>query len=689
MMKTPLISVIVPVYNVAPYIRKCLESILNQTYRNLEVILVDDGSPDDSGKICDDYVEKDPRIVVIHQENGGVSSARNAGLRAATGEWIGFVDGDDWIDPDMYSYLLRLGVEYHSDIVQCGFYFDEGAISETMFCADEESLLPGNAQHFTLNDWERIGNSTCNKLYRAECLRDVLYDPACLMGEDLLFNLHALLYASGLVLGTQAKYHYVQHDKSACHAPPNPASIRSHRMLLKKQILELFDPHSAAYTYFRAERLRMDMHNCSRIVQFPEMELSPLKDEIRADLRRETSKILVMPYLSVKERFKLLLIAWCWPLYRFLLLQSKKTGKDELSEHKTAPLVSVIIPVYCAQETLRECLDSVLSQSLSAIEVICVDDGSTDESLSILQEYAERDGRIRVLTQRNQFAGTARNLGMENARGKYVAFLDADDLYLPGSLETMYHQAEKCRVDMLKTGFLYQDVTTGKKYQNPYSKNSTVTPRQRRRIFSFVQLPKRLLGVADVPWNGLYRRAFLMENAIRFNRLRCVNDHSFFIHCLLKAKRIKVIDDSTVCYRVGQANSLIGKKAYYFENQIESFRIVQRLCESVEPSLRKQIMAQELNNIFGWYIRLKGVSPDPDRLNLQMEEFLQTLNEADIGKKYLDRFPYSSDYYRLRYGTDAPSAPNRLIRAIHCWQDHGLAYTLKRLVARNENTEEP
>ena len=117
---SPKISVIVPVYKVEPYLRKCLDSIVNQTYENLEIILVDDGSPDNCGAICDEYAARDKRITVIHKPHGGVSSARNAGLAAATGEWLGWVDSDDWIEPDMYEYLLHGARKYGADIAVCG-----------------------------------------------------------------------------------------------------------------------------------------------------------------------------------------------------------------------------------------------------------------------------------------------------------------------------------------------------------------------------------------------------------------------------------------------------------------------------------------------------------------------------------------------------------------------------------------
>ena len=120
----PKISIIVPVYNVEKYLRKCVDSILNQTFKDFELILVDDGSIDTSGKICDEYNLKDNRIKVIHKENGGLSSARNAGLDIAQGEYIGFVDSDDWIELDMYEELYKICKENDTDVgivgINCG-----------------------------------------------------------------------------------------------------------------------------------------------------------------------------------------------------------------------------------------------------------------------------------------------------------------------------------------------------------------------------------------------------------------------------------------------------------------------------------------------------------------------------------------------------------------------------------------
>ena len=118
------ISVVVPVYNVEEYLDQCVESLVGQTYKNLEVILVDDGSPDNCPAMCDEWAERDNRIKVIHKENGGVSSARNAALDIASGDYIGFVDSDDWIEPDMYEILIKNAKKYDADISRCAGLFD-------------------------------------------------------------------------------------------------------------------------------------------------------------------------------------------------------------------------------------------------------------------------------------------------------------------------------------------------------------------------------------------------------------------------------------------------------------------------------------------------------------------------------------------------------------------------------------
>ena len=341
--------------------------------------------------------------------------------------------------------------------------------------------------------------------------------------------------------------------------------------------------------------------------------------------------------------------------------------------------VSVVIPVYNAGAYLSDCLDSVLSQKLSSMEVICVDDGSTDESPRILAEYAARDVRVTVLTQNNQYAGVARNRGMAAAKGEYIAFLDADDAFLPGSLQFLCDRAEKYGLDFIKGGFQYLDAWGGRSYTTLYSGNSGVGALRSRQVLSFEKLPARLLHVPDVPWNGLYRRSFLERNGIRFNSLRCVNDHSFYIHCLLKADRMMVTPRAVTCYRVEQEGSLVGGKAYHFENQLASYRIVKELCLRERPEHLQMVMEQELNGVFTWYHRLRQRQEAAKRLEEQLTEFLRELDESDVGEEFLREFPFREDYYRMRYGKEAPGRPSAVRRCLRCWREHGWRYTMQRL----------
>ena len=197
-----MISVIVPVYNVEKYIRKCLDSIVNQTYRDLEIILVDDGSTDASGAICDEYAEKDIRIKVIHKENGGQSSARNLGLDIATGEYIGFVDSDDTIE--LETYHLLVSSMQGNDIVICGHNVVYEEKTET--CCREESALD-NAGLWS-EVFGRLNNAVWNKLYRRELLKGIYFDARFAHGEDLLFNLHYLKVARNGCVLNRALYNY-------------------------------------------------------------------------------------------------------------------------------------------------------------------------------------------------------------------------------------------------------------------------------------------------------------------------------------------------------------------------------------------------------------------------------------------------------------------------------------------------
>ncbi len=346
--------------------------------------------------------------------------------------------------------------------------------------------------------------------------------------------------------------------------------------------------------------------------------------------------------------------------------------------------LSVVIPAYNAEDTLPPLLDRLLLEKSCEIEIIVVDDGSSDRTCELTESYTKKDPRVRLISQENSYAGVARNRGFDIARGEYVAFIDADDIILPGALSMMYRKAKAARADILKAGFAYLDLSTGESYRTLYSMNSAIEGIRRIGVTSFDKEPERLLHIPDMPWNAVYHSEFLREAGIRFNSLRCVNDHSFYIWCLIKAERIKIIGDPVAIYRIGQSGSLIGTKPHHFECQVKSFSIVKDIVRNEEPKLRRIIMEHELVAVFDWYERCERegtLTPDMTRI---MSEFVLGIDEGDFECGFIQSFPYSSRYYALRYNTEAPKRPNKLVRAIRCWREHGLRYTLQKLFG-NDN----
>ena len=213
-----LISVIVPVYNVEKYLDQCIDSIVNQTFKNLEIILIDDGSTDASSSICDTWATKDNRIVVIHKENGGVSSARNLGLERATGDFIGFIDSDDYIENDFYEFLMNNLNEYDADISRCiyRYAYDDGHYKASDELNQDVVIFEDNIS--ILNDLHNSGHKSVvlwNKLYKASVINNVRFDESLKVGEDVVFNYYAFKNANRMVCWDIPKYNYRMRESSS------------------------------------------------------------------------------------------------------------------------------------------------------------------------------------------------------------------------------------------------------------------------------------------------------------------------------------------------------------------------------------------------------------------------------------------------------------------------------------------
>ena len=221
----PLISVIVPVYKVEAFLPKCVDSIRGQTYDDLEIILVDDGSPDGCGAMCDAFAAEDPRIKVIHKPNGGLSDARNAGIGIASGEYLGFVDSDDWIEPEMYESLMEMALREDLKLV-CGGRYDvyEGAGRDVGLCPDKTEVISGEDLAKRIFVWDGIDSAAWDKLYHRSLFREIRY-PVGKICEDLPTTYRIGLDAGRVGMVAKPFYNYFHRAGSITTAKMSDARL--------------------------------------------------------------------------------------------------------------------------------------------------------------------------------------------------------------------------------------------------------------------------------------------------------------------------------------------------------------------------------------------------------------------------------------------------------------------------------
>lgn len=267
------ISVIIPVYNTVEYLNQCLESVCSQTYPYLEIICIDDGSTDGSEKIVDNFAEKDSRVIAIHQKNGGESNARNVGLKRANGNYIAFVDCDDWIESDMYQQMIKIMHSEDVDIVS-GSWISESE-NNSIAITNKKAIDVGkfNREKLLRYVYERDSYKgfayMWNKLYRKKLFYDtkgnlILFDENLLLGGDVLYLAHLILNAESAIYLNRPFYHYRQRENSGCHTK----DIDKRQDWLKAYIklIELFNTNKINNNILNLVK-RFFAYHCSNVAE--------------------------------------------------------------------------------------------------------------------------------------------------------------------------------------------------------------------------------------------------------------------------------------------------------------------------------------------------------------------------------------------------------------------------------------
>lgn len=320
-----LISVIVPVYNVEKYLRKCIDSIRKQTYLNLEIILVNDGSTDNSDKICNEYAKEDKRIRVINKTNGGLSSARNSGLEVANGTFIAFVDSDDWIESNMIEKMLSVALKEKADIVHCGIkqVGENGDIYKVLF--EDNIILNSNDEILRAYFTEEISVIVCNKLFK----RKVIDNIRMIEGknnEDNMYCIEVLLRTNKLVSISDAFYNYLQRNDSITKA--QFTEKRMDAIYSGNYVLNICDKYAKEYSNYAKINLCL-------ICYYLYQDLMISNNQNKAEYKEQIIKEFNKNYTQIKKtneikqiKFKNKLKILCFLKVKSLLVIARKTLKE-------------------------------------------------------------------------------------------------------------------------------------------------------------------------------------------------------------------------------------------------------------------------------------------------------------------------------------------------------------------------
>ena len=254
-MKQPKISIIIPIYNVEKYLNRCIDSVVNQSLKDIEIILVDDGSPDNCPQLCDEWAKKDSRIKVIHKKNAGLGMARNTGIQHATGEYIAFIDSDDYVDLDMYAKLLKKAELHNADIVYCGHqqglkdgtYINKSDFDRETIFDDKESIEELSINYFYPTKGRIMTMSVWHSIYRRGIIKTEFYSEREVVSEDLHFQISAILNSGKIVYIPDCLYYYCHNGESLARTF-KISKFYGYQKLIKL-LLELY-PHRKSYVYY-------------------------------------------------------------------------------------------------------------------------------------------------------------------------------------------------------------------------------------------------------------------------------------------------------------------------------------------------------------------------------------------------------------------------------------------------------
>ena len=563
-MRETQVSIIVPVYNVEPYLRQCLDSVLGQTFKNFEVLLVNDGSSDSSGDICREYVEKDSRFHYFEKENGGLSDARNYGIERAQGEYLTFIDSDDFVNEKHLENLFLASRLTNADITIGGFSrFENGTfwLYQDYFSSDSlVSFTSAQAiQHLdSMFDVPFLNFSTAwGKLFKRELFSELRF-PYGKYAEDQFIIWKLYLKARSIYTFNVDSYVY---------------------RINKNGMSSVFSLKHLDYIEALEERIKStkDLEGIDINLSF---------NMYRYVLQRILGQLEEHDYIDEAKEVREKLELAEQGQYPFLTDEVK-----EIEVENGGELISIVVPIYNVENYLRMCLDSIEQQTYSNIEVLLINDGSPDSSGEICQEYVARDSRFRYFEKENGGLSDARNYGIERSNGMYLTFVDSDDWLSLTYVEDLYQAAIRNDADTVVSHYTIYNESDKNYYVHIWDDYYEKTCTGEELV---LELPSLELNgyIYITSWGILFKKELF--NNIRF-------------------PKGKVIEDSRTNYKLffrSNKVAYIHKEIYYHREGIESIGsgVNEKLLTDVLECLLERLAiytikgwnySDEKNNVMG------------------------------------------------------------------------------------------
>ena len=520
-MRETQVSIIIPVYNVENYLRSCLDSVLSQTYKDFEVLMVNDGSTDGSGAICQDFVERDSRFHYFEKENGGLSDARNYGLDRAKGHYITFLDSDDFLFEDYLENLYHASRLSDSDITIGGYcrfgdsnfyFYNDRFKSDSLVSVKDFQAI----QYLdSMPDVTFITFSTAwGKLFKRELFSELRF-PYGKYAEDQFLIWKLYMKADKIYVFNGASYVYRM----------NPSGLSNIFTLKHLDYIDAIEERIKETKDIEGIEIQHSFNMYRYVLQ---RILGQLEEHDYIDEAKEVRK-----KLELAEQGQ----------YSFLSDEVK-----EIEVENGGELISIIVPIYNVENYLRMCLDSIEHQTYSNIEVLLINDGSPDSSGEICQEYVARDSRFRYFEKENGGASDARNYGIERSNGKYLTFVDSDDWLSLTYVEDLYQAAIRNDSDTVISHYTIYNESDRNYYvhiwDDYYEKNYTSEE-------LIMELPKLELNgyIYITSWGILFKKELF--NNVKFPKGKVIEDSWTNYKLFFKSKKITYIHKEIYSHREG------------------------------------------------------------------------------------------------------------------------------------------